>query len=273
MDHRLCNFDITLEVNGVDPKGFRVERFRKSSTVNDSGVGCRITGHDIELSVSRHETYTANHESAMWMLLSALDEGRPTPIESLIKKYEDEECDFTDVPNVGKNVLSFIDNIPDSHTRCQLYVLARAAVGDPYKGATKIVQVREPLPIIREVGELINKHHEHLKQIVERKTGLTVKFSTTVRRAKLKSGTTDKLYGKIEATGPNTSNQSIDVYRVLGRAIAKMAGLQTAAFIYNTSATHWPNAFSASFRIVLPGEPDYDMWAGHSNVTLHGDDD
>jgi len=45
-------------------------------------------------------------------------------IEDLLKEYESEGCDFSDLESVIENSLRNVETISDSHVRCLLYTLA-----------------------------------------------------------------------------------------------------------------------------------------------------
>lgn len=48
-----------------------------------------------------------------------------TPIEVLLKEYEDEGCNHADLAWVKRAALRYVETMPDSQTRCLLYVLAK----------------------------------------------------------------------------------------------------------------------------------------------------
>lgn len=52
-----------------------------------------------------------------------------TPIEDLIKEYEEEDCDFSDINELVKIALIYSDTMGDSHVRCILYKLAKNMEG------------------------------------------------------------------------------------------------------------------------------------------------
>lgn len=47
-----------------------------------------------------------------------------TPIEQLMREYEDDGCDFKDPASVRRVALRLVETMPDSHARCLLYALA-----------------------------------------------------------------------------------------------------------------------------------------------------
>ena len=48
------------------------------------------------------------------------------PIAELLKQYEREGCDFSDVAWVKQAAMRYVKTMPDSQVRCLLYVLAQA---------------------------------------------------------------------------------------------------------------------------------------------------
>ena len=47
-----------------------------------------------------------------------------TPIEELIKQYEEEQCDFNNVDFLIKAGLKYADTMEDCQVRCLLYAMA-----------------------------------------------------------------------------------------------------------------------------------------------------
>ncbi|MBR8028878.1 hypothetical protein KDX27_30195, partial [Burkholderia cenocepacia] len=69
----------------------------------------------------------AAHIIAGIRALLAAHPGQPepnSPIEDLLKRYQDDDFDFTDLPRVKKCSLRYVQTMEDCHVRALLYVLA-----------------------------------------------------------------------------------------------------------------------------------------------------
>lgn len=48
-----------------------------------------------------------------------------TPIDDLLDLYRSERCDFENIESVAQTALMYVEQMPDSHVRCLLYLLAK----------------------------------------------------------------------------------------------------------------------------------------------------
>lgn len=260
-------FDTTILTYGLEPSDFKFERYRVNEVedLSSNGVGCRVThkpsGYVVKSDYPGN-MYPVNASRALEQLIG-LVLALPSGVEDLLQKYEADENDFEDIKWVTGAALRLVETMPDSQARCLLYVLARHAQNDPYK---KAAVLKQPVDNVRVVGDLLKHHKDDFVKMAQEEFQIEViLLNSTVRRSKLKSGTVDKLYGKISLKGhpADAYHKFKPIKNRITELLAQFGNLEHRPVIYTTSAGQTVRGYDATFRVVCGGEEDYEQWAKH----------
>ncbi|CAJ0705893.1 hypothetical protein [Ralstonia holmesii] len=128
-----------------------VDRFLGWRLPEDFGPDCGISfmalGHPNGWPVGTN-LFTAVQAEAMFRHAMGLgdtgavaEEEANTPINTLVKQYEAEDCEFTDMTRMAEVAMQYVDGMEDSHARCLLYKMAQLALNDDHGNSDPIYQV------------------------------------------------------------------------------------------------------------------------------------